>query len=213
MVVALFSGDSFIIQMMPVLGVLLILMSVLMGIRKRRRRQANQVTAREQLERGRDQRAVRGDLESLMVELEQMSRRLASQLDAKSIQLERLIAQADERIEAMKRADQHQNASPTPDPGEKADASGREGPDHEPQRLIKATPTAPTASTLEEVSAALSHAVEATSHSDGGSEPPDDAARAVYELADAGHSPTQIAQQLDDDVGKIELILALRDSS
>jgi hypothetical protein len=33
---------------------------------------------------------------------------------------------------------------------------------------------------------------------------------AVYELADAGRSPIQIAQHLDEQVGKVELILALR---
>ncbi len=32
----------------------------------------------------------------------------------------------------------------------------------------------------------------------------------VYELADAGRSPVEIAQHLDEQVGKVELILALR---
>jgi hypothetical protein len=46
----------------------------------------------------------------------------------------------------------------------------------------------------------------------GAGEPPrsDPLTRAVYELADAGRSPVEIAQQLDEQVGKVELILALR---
>ncbi len=34
----------------------------------------------------------------------------------------------------------------------------------------------------------------------------------VYELADTGRSPLEIAQQMDEQVGKVELILALRDA-
>ena len=34
--------------------------------------------------------------------------------------------------------------------------------------------------------------------------------RAVYELADQGRTPLEIAQELDEQVGKIELIIALR---
>ena len=40
--------------------------------------------------------------------------------------------------------------------------------------------------------------------------PDDPLARSVYQLADEGMEPTQIAQQLDEHIGKIELILALR---
>ncbi len=42
--------------------------------------------------------------------------------------------------------------------------------------------------------------------------PSDPLAMQIYELADQGHSPVGIAQQLDEQVGKVELILALRDS-
>jgi hypothetical protein len=40
--------------------------------------------------------------------------------------------------------------------------------------------------------------------------PLDPLTRAVYELADAGRRPLDIAQELDEQVGKVELILALR---
>lgn len=39
---------------------------------------------------------------------------------------------------------------------------------------------------------------------------PDPLTRTVYELADQGRTPLEIAQELDEQVGKIELILALR---
>jgi hypothetical protein len=42
------------------------------------------------------------------------------------------------------------------------------------------------------------------------SAPADPLTRSVYELADAGHDSVEIAQQLDEQVGKIDLILALR---
>jgi hypothetical protein len=35
--------------------------------------------------------------------------------------------------------------------------------------------------------------------------------QSVYELADTGYQPIQIAQELDEQVGKVELILSLRD--
>ena len=35
--------------------------------------------------------------------------------------------------------------------------------------------------------------------------------QSVYELADTGYQPIQIAQELQEQVGKVELILSLRD--
>lgn len=41
-------------------------------------------------------------------------------------------------------------------------------------------------------------------------EPADPLTRSVYELADSGRSPVEIARKLDEQVGKVDLILALR---
>lgn len=41
--------------------------------------------------------------------------------------------------------------------------------------------------------------------------PIDPLTRVIYQQADAGLSPVEIAQQLDEQVGKVELILALRE--
>jgi hypothetical protein len=35
---------------------------------------------------------------------------------------------------------------------------------------------------------------------------------AVYELADGGRDPVEIARALDEQIGKVELILALRET-
>ncbi len=43
-----------------------------------------------------------------------------------------------------------------------------------------------------------------------GEHQPDELTRAVYEQADAGRTALEIAQHLDEQVGKVELILALR---
>lgn len=52
---------------------------------------------------------------------------------------------------------------------------------------------------------------EAASGDGTPAEPLDPLTRNVYELADAGHEPLAIAKQLDEHVGKVELILALRE--
>lgn len=132
------------------LGVLLIIVALMLGIRKKRRRIAQRGTAREQLERMNQETAVRGDLEQLMVEIEQLAKRLGAQLDAKTLALEKLLHEADQVIEKLERG-----AGPTEPPAD-------------PQTIR------------------------------------------IYRLADEGRSPMEIAQELDEHVGKVELILALR---
>ncbi len=39
---------------------------------------------------------------------------------------------------------------------------------------------------------------------------PDPLTRSVYKLADSGHDTVSIARELDEQIGKVELILALR---
>ena len=93
---------SFATDGLLVLGVVLVTTSLLMVYRKRRAKTAKLPTSRENVERMRQQRGIRGDLEGLMVEIEQLSRRLSAQLDAKSIQLERLIDESDRRIAELR---------------------------------------------------------------------------------------------------------------
>ena len=79
-----------------------------------RARKAHQnLTPREQLERMKQQRGVRGDLKEIMAEVEQLARRFSAQLDAKTHHLERLIDEADQRIERLERARPAKHRRPT----------------------------------------------------------------------------------------------------
>lgn len=165
------------------LGVVLILASVMMSIRKRRKRAENTITAREQLEQSRQTKAMRGDLDQLMVELEQLTRRFSAQLDAKSIHMEKLLDAADQRIAQLKAFQADQSAAGTTSPSAAIEAASAPKQAAPPQEAEPAT------------------AAE------------DALSKSVFELADQGLSPMQIARELDEHVGKIELMLALRAST
>ncbi len=109
-------------------------------------------------------------LTTLMVDVEQLTRRCAAQLDNKADRLELLIERAEERIAqfegmGVKDVGAEQQSAPTTDP----------------------TP-APAAQT----------------------QPPDPLAAEVYRLADAGKSAVEIAGDLQQSTGTVELILNLR---
>ncbi len=165
----LLAEDSpFWLQGLLIIGLVLIITSLLMGIRKRRRADANRLSPTEQIERNRQQSGMRGDLERLMVEIEQMAKRVGSQLDAKSIQLEKLLNEAELKIAQLQ---------------ELRESLGQMSQLH------------------------MSQPEEADT---AGPDIADPAAQKVYELADQGRTPVEIAQQLDEHLGKVELILALR---
>jgi len=85
-------------------GVVMVIAALLMRIRKRRKRAVREGTPREQLERLRQQSGMRGDLERLMVEIEQLAKRLGAQLDAKTMQLEKSMREAEEVISRLESA-------------------------------------------------------------------------------------------------------------
>jgi hypothetical protein len=116
-----------------------------------------------------------------MTEVEQLARRFSAQLDAKSRRLERLTAEADERIEALLKL-QDPDSPLIPSPA----ASASPGQQARPQ-----------------------HPVSQSQPPDD-DEPADPLAISIYELADQGLSPEQIARKLGEHAGKVELILALR---
>ncbi len=160
----------------PVVGVLLITMSMMMGIRKKRRRSQARGTTRDRVEELKQRHEVRGDLEQLMVEIEQLAKRFGAQLDAKTVQMERLIDEADGKIRELKQLGQARQDAPqiyTPQPSSP-----------KPQDPALSDPPSPD----------------------------DVLKRSVYDLAEQGHDPAEIARRLDEHVGKIELILALRKS-
>jgi hypothetical protein len=161
-------------DLLPVAGILMLTTGMMMIYRKRHKnQQAHGITPHEQLERNHQLRGVRGDLELLMVEIEQLSKRFAAQLDAKSTAIELLLRQADARIAEMKRLSLgNGNAGQAPPPA-----------------------AAPAVSPPPR---------------DAAEEPADPITQAVHRLADQGLPAQAIAGKLNEHVGKVELILALR---
>lgn len=149
-------------------GLVLVTVSLMMRLRKRHRQRALEPGPHEQVERVRQMRGMRGDLEELMVEIEQMTKRLGAQLDAKALHLERLLDEANQKISRIDNpAGQDDDRLESP-----ADASSPPAR----QEIV----------------------------------PDDPLARDVYQLADQGFESDDIARKLNEHVGKVELILALR---
>ncbi len=123
------------------------------------------ITPREKIERLKQVGGTRNDLRQLMVEIEEMARRVGSQLDVKAHRLEKLLQEADQKLQQLN------VRLPQSSEGESA---------------APPTPTAP---------------------------PVDPLTAQVYALADEGRNSVEIAQQLDEQVGKVELMLALRQTS
>ena len=191
---ALWSGQW--ATLFPMIGVLLIIMGLFMMIRKRKQRSAHEPTAREQLERSRQKQRMQGDLEHLMVELEQLTKRFSAQLDAKSLHLEKLIDQADRRIDELKRLQGESTDSGKID----RDYWSKHDPWASSSKPPSSTSSAPDRS--ERADAATTSSPTRTGEAD--------LTHSVYELADQGFDAPDIARKLDEHVGKIELMLALR---
>ncbi len=173
-------------DMMLVLGIVLITAWAFSKLRKRRRSDAQRPTALEQLELSRQQRGMRGDLEDLMVEIEQLARRLGAQLDAKSFHIEKLMREADQRIARLEQLNPGQHSPRETTHPAHAVSEPRTNPSPAPSEPADPNASAPSLN--------------------------DALARSVYDLADRGLNAVDIARQLDEHVGKVELILALRES-
>jgi len=163
-----------------IVGVVFISAWLLMRSRKRHMRGPGHTTARETLERYRQQDGLRNDLESLMVDIEQLAKRMGAQLDAKAIKIERLIGDADLRIAQLQKALYEQNNGEPPVAG--SDAS------------------------------AVPEALGVSGTADLADGPADPLTAKIYGLADKGLAAPAIAQELDEHIGKVELILALRNA-
>jgi len=170
-------------------GVVMITLFLILRLVKRRKQSAGQpITTREHIERAKQARGVRGDLEQIMVEVEQVAKRLSAQLDAKAMRLEQMIAQADERIAELK--DVQGESENTPRQSDRLEEIAKAQQD--------------TSTDL------FRH--PGGSDKVGGSSADDPLAKSVFELAAAGNSAEQIASSLGEHVGKVELILALRNA-
>ena len=126
------------------------------------------------------QRTVEREMSNLLVELSEMARQMSAQLDTRAAKLELLLREADEKILLLQRTGMAGAVS-----SEAASAArALEGVIMEARAPFRAAMAEP---------------------------PPVDPRHApVYDLADEGHSPQEIARQLHRPSGEIELILALR---
>jgi hypothetical protein len=112
---------------------------------------------------------MRRDLESLIAELEQLSRKISAEIDTRFAKLEAAMHDADRRIAALHRLTLQQQGEPLP-------------------RTLQ-----PPAERTMPIS-----------------DRPEDRYALIYELADVGFSPVEIARDLGRTPGEIELILNLR---
>ena len=168
----------------PFVGIALITTALMMKLRARRRSgTGRRVSPQEHLEQVRQQKGMRADLEDMMVEIEQLARRFGSQLDAKTLKLEQVIREADERIEQLRRL--HDGNPDAVRPEDRTNPQADESVDDDV--ASRAAPSTPPQEA-----------------------PVDPLAQKVYQLSDAGQQPADIARQLNEHIGEVELILALR---
>lgn len=184
---------------MAALGVALITVVLLRRWLKRSRasraRDPQQVLAqqREQLQH----RSERDSLERLMVEVQELTRVCAAQIENRASKLEHLIEVADQMIVELQRATERRPVSPAP----------RSSADRDIE--LEARPSATRSSRSRDWSSEGEDAVSPTSPS----QRRDQLAERVHELSEMGLKSVEIARQLDEQVGKVELILALREAS
>lgn len=134
-----------------------------------------------------------GPTPQLARELDELGKRLADELDARADRIERLLAEADEKLARLERLTAA-TVQPAPESA---------GPLTEVKHFTAgaagdaATSAAPTLPPGPRSAAAVMAEI-------------DPLAGEVYKLADSGLPPVQIAQKLSQHTGKIELLLALR---
>jgi hypothetical protein len=146
------------------------------------------------------QRSIERDLSNLLVEYEEMIRRMTAQVDTRSTKLELLIQQADERLAQLKAAMAEVSAAAMTEP------QGKSTP--------KAITGKPANAKVDSLPSLAIHTQAELFPRDEAGVPigtPDARYAEIYTLADKGRSARQIARQLNRPHGEIELILALRE--
>jgi hypothetical protein len=192
MIVSVSDGTSN--SMMMLVLVLAATVIMIMLLRRHQFRASTQRDlGREQLARIREQRGLRQSMDELLLQLEDVSRRVGAQVDTKFAKLETVIRDADERIDRLERI------LGRPATGNGSPDAARDQPDAKPRQA--APPAQPTHQAGGRASA--SRKLPAT-------EPTDPRVARVYELVDAGATPIKAAEQLGLPLGEVELILNLR---
>jgi hypothetical protein len=141
-------------------------------------------------------RAERDSLEKLMVEVQELTRVCAAQIENRATKLEYLIELADRRLAELKAL--------TSDRPVRSHAESPQRRSEE--RALPHHPQERTARTRD-------WSAEGEEEFVSVSRQRDQLAERVYELSSMGLKSVEIARQLDEQVGKVELILALREAS
>jgi hypothetical protein len=177
------------------LGILLITTTLL----RRWVKKSRASRARDPRESLRDQRetlqnrAERDSLEKLMVEVQELTRICAAQIENRATKLEHLIELADQRLADLERATARRPSVSQP------------APDRD--REVESRPATVRSNRSRDWSA------EGDEESVSPAQRRDQLAERVHELSAMGLKSVEIARQLDEQVGKVELILALRSAS
>lgn len=206
-------------QWVILIGAILVTIYLVM-IRPMRKRQA----ARDPLAKSpgqtsiSQQKAIERDMAAVLVEYEQMIRRMTAQVDTRAAKLEILIKEADELLGSLRQTLDAARAAPVDAPRAALAAAPVAPEQVTPQPAPRVSPPSPAP--LPAVSNASRHTVavqtNGAAHAKPAVEPipPDDdpAARyaEVYSLAEAGFSTREIAQEMGRPVNEVDLILALR---
>lgn len=196
----------------------LVMLSVSMLRRTQQRRATARDLTREQLARLRDQSNIHQSMEELLLQIEDVSRRINAQVDTKFAKLETVVRDADDRIARLQGllgrqrppAPSAGDKRPTSKPAEKPEAA-------KPKRAQAFRPGLPTGTTPAPAPPPTGQPTPAGAGSPAEQTPPNPSPGStaerrtkVYEMADAGAKPMAIADALQIPLGEVELLLNLR---
>jgi hypothetical protein len=204
------NGPDWVAGAMAAAGVALIALVLLVRWTKKRRAaqrlrideeaQTTKERMRRIAERAQRDEPQTASLERLMVEAQELTRACAAQLDTRAQRLEQLIRDADDRLARLEEAQRGEPARPATQraagpPSDEALGALGFSADGASLGRVRTRPGA-ARTTIDR---------EPTAHHEG-----DPTAQRVHELSQRGYSPVQIAQELGEQVGRVELMLALR---
>jgi hypothetical protein len=189
--------------------VLLTFFSLMLVRRNRQRSQANSQRVRAEYEALREHKALRGSLDDLLLQIEDMARRVNAQLDTKFAKLETVVRHADERIRRLERLVQEAAAARA--------AMSRASAEPSPQAAAQ-TPGQPAQVdvVIDDSPAVEPEAADPPPSEEPPAERPTPAPvtynqmKRIYDLADQGLTPMKVAEKLHVPIGEVEVVLNVR---
>jgi hypothetical protein len=168
------------------------------------------------------QERIKRDMEDLLVELQELSRKISAEIETRFAKLEAAIQDADRRIAVLNRLnrelDENSSGSGSGSDSQQTKRSGQTG-----KTSKKKKPSRATRSNSKSTDSGDSKPRASSARSDDGKSEDrksesagtanlDSRNDVIYELADAGLTPVEIARDLGRTPGEVELILNLRRS-